>query len=265
MAQCIIIIGGLPDDPTRSEVLAALHAQSVVDIEWEWIKADPPHYNVAPKLINRLVVTFRNSKTDAELPRVVKLALLNGRVQNTVHKAVSEPVLAPTTLHGCDDLIDWLFSPEANLIPRKEWLGNVSEAALAAVLSKLIKKKAWSAKKGGGHAWVVEDHLLGDHPVNRPELDLRNEAEALLDLGRGILFGLKKGGQGKTPRAWFIYLRYQGVVKRLILEQSFAVLNDHDELVPLLEKLQDGGEATHRIDSTIVTERVRQACTQLSA
>lgn len=259
MARRITIIGGLPSDPDRERLLIQLRDRSGDDVEWDWIKADPPQYDVPKKPLIRLLGRFRNPRPGVAPTTVVKLDYLNGKVANLIHQAVSDPKLAPPSIEGVEDLIEWLFSPEANLIPRTEWFGNLVEAALAAVLGKLIRNKSWN-KDTQGHAWTEQADLLGQSPVCRPGFDaIRGEAAALLDVG--TLFLSKGGQEGKTPKEWCINLAHVPLVKRMMIARSLAQLATEPDLVAFHRRVvKMGQEQLYRIDGEIVNERVMYIC-----
>ena len=261
MTQKITIIGGLPQDTDRDLLLEELrNLTTTEDIEWEWLKANPPNYNVPEKQIRRLLGIFRTPRPGILNPIVVKLDLLNGREANRVYKSGIEPILAPTSLNNADDLIEWIFSSETCLIPNTKWFGNIVEAALAAVLSKLIKNKSWN-KDSQGHAWTKEYNLLGQNPVNRPGFeDILAEAQVLLRMGTKTLFLTKGSSQGKTPKEWCINIKHAPLAKSMIAAQSFASLEAEASLNALHRRILGSGEACCRIDGEIVTERVKQIC-----
>lgn len=263
MALRITIIGGLPDNPDRNDLLDQLRARTReedVEIEWEWIKAEPPHWNVPPKLLGKMLGAFRNPRPEVDLPVVVKLSRLHGRDENAVYRAVKDPKLAPQELQGVHDLIEWLFSPETRLIPRTEWCGCLSETALAALLSKLIKNKSWNNDQRG-HAWTNEADLLGQSPVQRSGFgEVRTEAADLLRMGDSKLFLSKGGKQGKTPKEWCIKLEHVPLVKQMVIARSFKKLNDVPALAAIHRRLTCGDEPSYRIDGEIITERVLHIC-----
>lgn len=260
MTLRITIIGGLPDDPDRRLLLDELRARTGEDVDWDWIKASPPHWNVLKKPLRRLLGAFRKPRPDVDLPVVVKLYLLHGREQGLIYSVVEAPKLAPQELKGVDDVIEWLFSPEANLIPRTEWYGSLSDAALAALLSKLIKNKSWN-KDTQGHEWTKEADLLGQSPVQRPGFEeIRAEAEKLLRMGDRTMFLSKGGRQGKTPKEWCINLEHAPLAKRMVIARAFTELSTVPELEALHSRVTRPGELSYRIDGEIVNERVLHFC-----
>jgi len=194
------------------------------------------------------------------LPKVVKLNHLHGRDQGTLYSAVPDPALAPPDVQCTEELVEWLLSAEAKLIPPTEWYGRLSEAALAALLSKLIKKKSWN-KDTQGHAWTQEAWLLADAPVDRPGFEaVRAEAETLLNMADGALFLSKGGNQGKTPKEWCIKVDHLPLVKRMMLARSFDHLGGVAALEAIHRRVSREGASDYRIDGEIVTERVLYLC-----
>ena len=256
----ITIIGGIEEDCDRIALLEQLRAHTGSDVDWEWLKAEPPNWNVPPKVLQKFVGQFRNPRPGVELPKTVKLHKLHGRDQSTVYSAVPDPVLAPADVEGADDLVKWLLSADAKLIPSTEWHGRLSEAALAAIFSKLIKNKSWN-KDTQGHEWTKEADLIGQSPVFRPGFEaIRAEAEEILRMGDGTLFLSKGGKQGKTPKEWCIRLEYVSEAKRMILAQSFDGMGKVHQFQALHRRLTRSDSPRFRIDGEIVTERVLHVC-----
>ena len=96
------------------------------------------------------------------------LPCLDGKVRNEIYQATSSVVHVRIDEQSIDELVKWIFSTEANLVPRSEWFVNAEEAALLALLSKLIRKKYWN-KDQHGHQWLNEKALLNQSPVNDPD------------------------------------------------------------------------------------------------
>lgn len=261
MARRIVIVGGLPANADQTQLLAELTARSGVNVDWDWIKAElQQSYNPPERPFKRLLAAFRNPRPSAERPIVVKLHLLHGRAQASLYQAIGDPVAAPKSLAGMSELIDWLLSPEANLVPRTEWYGNLTEAALAALLSKLIRNKSWN-KDSQGHAWTREADLLGQAPVSRPRFpDIRSEASTLLGMTTGTMFLSKGGDQGKTPKVLCVNLMHLALVKRMIIRQSFSGLADQACFARLHRRIQESSGQSYRIDGALINERVRQIC-----
>jgi hypothetical protein len=256
----ITIIGGIEGDCDRSAILDQLRERTESDVDWEWLRAEAPDWRVPPKLLRRFAGQFRTRRPGVELPRVVKLHKLHGSDQSVVYSAVTDPTLAPVDIESADDLVQWLLSADAKLIPSTEWHGRLSEAALAAIFSKLVKNKSWN-KDTQGHEWTKEADLLGQSPVLRPGFDtIRAEAEQILRMGDGTLFLSKGGKQGKTPKEWCIKLEYVSEVKRMILARSFDGLGEVHEFQALHRRLTRPDSSRFRIDGEIVNERVLFIC-----
>ena len=260
MPRTIVIIGGLSDDSDRDSLLGELREKSGPGIEWDWVKADEQNaYHVENRDFNALRRILSDKRHPEEKPCVVQLFRLNGREANKLF-ACSTPLVVPKRIDCRQSLVEWLFSPEANLIPRPEWHANCEEAALVAVLTKLIKNKSWN-KDTHGHAWTKEADLLGQAPVFRPEFPeiAREAANMLLQLRNVIL--LRKGGtHGKTPKEWSIDTAALPAVKQMIIEQSVTPLLAIRQLIPHVERIRKQNARPYRLDGEVVTERVRHTC-----
>lgn len=257
MAQSIVIVGGLPGDPDRKTVLNRLKERTEDDITWDWVRADADgSYQPPEKFVRRLTGRIRQEK-DGQT-KVVKLPLLHNRTQNNLHQA-TDPVQVPRDLNTVDEVIEWLFSREANLVPVREWFGSVREAAMMAILSKLIRNKSWN-KDTQGHEWTKEEDLLGQAPVDRPKhQQVAIEARSMMGRlkSRGLL--LDKGGTAGTPKEWSINIRFLPLVKQTVVQQCFAPLETDASLKPIVTYVGDK-DRTIRIDGEIVSERVRGTC-----
>lgn len=261
MAHAIVIIGGLSNDADRNELLGELRKKSGTEIDWDWVKAaEDDGYNVSPKQLNRLLAKLRNLSELSECPRVVKLFRLHGRVVSQLHELCHDPVLAPKHIDCQDGLVEWLFSPEANLIPRREWHANREEAALIAILTKLIKNKSWN-KDTQGHAWTKEEDLLRQAPVYRPAFpEIATEAEKMLLVLRDVLLLCNGGKQGKTPKEWSIRFSRLPIVKQMMIEKSVTALLDIQQLASIVERICKDDKRPYRLDGEVVTERVLDIC-----
>lgn len=260
MAHAIVIIGGLGDDVDRDALLGELREKSGPGIEWDWIKASGDEYIVPAKPLNRLLARLTDNSDPAEKPRVVKLFRLHARIVSLLHRACRDPVLAPKPIDHKEELIAWLFSAEANLFPRREWYGNLQEATLVTILTKLIKNKSWN-KDNQGHQWTKEEDLLGQAPVYRPEFPgVAREAAKMLPRLKGTLLLCKGGKQGKTPREWSICLSALPSVKQSMIEFSLTPLLTVPGLVAFVKRASKDKQTTFRLDDTVVTERVRDTC-----
>lgn len=261
MAQAIVIIGGLEDDADRNALLDLLREESGPAIEWDWIKAAQENgYNVDFKALKHLLARLANNSNPAERPRVVMLYRLHGRVASSLHRACQEPVLAPKWISSEREFVEWLFSAEANLIPRREWYANRAEAAIIAILCKLLKNKSWN-KDSRGHAWTKEEDLLRQAPVDRREFpEVAVEAAKMLPALKDRLLLSKGGTQGKTPKEWSIHLSALKHVKHSIVEQSLIPLSGLSRLTQIVRRARKDEEKLYRLDDEVVTERVRQIC-----
>ncbi|MHC4878726.1 MAG: hypothetical protein ACYTGL_19935 [Planctomycetota bacterium] len=261
MTQSIIIVGGIPGDPDRTAVLSKLKERTEGDITWDWVRADVKgHYRPPEKLVRRLLKQIQEEKSGNKTPETtaVKLPLLHGSTQGLLHQR-TDPVQVPKTLDSLEAVLDWLFSPEANLVPVREWYGSVREAALMAVLSKLIRNKSWN-KNTRGHAWTKEEDLLGQSPVLRRDFQpIAVEARRMMDRLKSCGLLHVKGGTKGTPKEWSLGLKHVPMVKQMVLRQSVSLL-DADTSLKALAKYIDDDVRTFRIDGEIVSERVRGIC-----
>lgn len=257
----VVIVGDLPGHPNRIALLQEL-TRSHPSFEWEWIQAEGVQFSVPVKYMNRVLHMLRNPDPNVTV-KVVKLSMLHGRDANSIYQAhrPEEPVLAPQELESPSDLIGWLLSPAAGLVPPTTWLLPVRHAAALAILAKLAKNKAWN-KDRQGHAWTKEIDLMGQAPVYRPTHP-RLYSEAADCLGRletaGLL--LSKGGkQGKTPKEWCIHTDFLPAVKRAICERRLEPLRASAGLAALMTYVDAGSEELVEIDEVIVSQRVIAIC-----
>lgn len=261
MTQSIVLVGGIPGDPDRTTVLRKLQQRTEGDITWDWVRADAGgHYRPLEKLVRRLANKIQQEKSQDKSTetRVVKLPQLHGATQGLLHQH-ADPVQAPKTLDSLNAVLNWLFSPEANLVPIREWYGSVREAALVAILAKLIRNKSWN-KDTQGHAWTKEEDLLGQSPVLRNGFQpISIEASRMMDRLKSCGLLLTKGGTKGTPKEWCIRLGHVPIVKQMVLQQSFSPL-DADTSLKALARYVDDDVRTFRIDGGIITERVRGIC-----
>lgn len=261
MAQSIVLVGGLPGDPDRASVLAILKERTAGEITWDWVRADVAgHYRPPDRFARNLVNRIQQEKSQHTTPetKVVKLPQLHGATQGLLHQQ-TDPVQVPKALDSLDAVIDWLFSREANLVPIRDWYGSVREAALLAILSKLIRNKSWN-KDTQGHAWTKEEDLLGQSPVLRNGFQpISVEARRMMDRLRSCSLLLTKGGTAGTPKEWCIFLEHVPIVKQMVLQQSFSPLDAVASLKPIFKYVNDDVRP-FRIDGEIVSERVRGIC-----
>lgn len=268
MAKTIILVGGILGELDHAKLLGELNSRTQdYEISWEWVHCDQAsHFEPTRKPFNRALETVRQArkkKTARDEPPieviVVKLFHLHGRSQAQLYAACPDPVLAPQQMDDGQAVIDWLLSDEANLVPRHEWCATCEEAAIVAILAKLIRNKSWN-KDTQGHNWTKEDDLLGQSPVLRSDFqEVAVEARRMLQRLDGILLLKKGSGQGKTPREWSINISRLARVKQSMLEATLEPLGSIPSLTQLIDDAATG-ERTYRLDEGVVTERIRQIC-----
>jgi hypothetical protein len=261
MAVSIIIVGGLPVDTDRLSLLDTLNERTSDDVEWDWIKSDAStHFEPRRNDFNRLIGRLRRIRGEDDKPRVVKLYNLHPRSAHQLYRAYPDPVLVPPGIGTADELIDWILSPAANLIPRVEWSANTKEAALVAILCKLIRNKSWN-RNTQGHEWTKEADLLGQSPVSRREhQEVLIEAIRMLPTLWNKLLLAKGSSGGKTPKEWCIKLGHVTAVKKAVISRSFASLLAVAELADLVRRITTDEDRRHRLDEDVVSERIRQIC-----
>jgi hypothetical protein len=266
MSKDIYIVGGLPEAVDFRSVVAELNSQTAShDITWAWIYCDAAGSFAPPdRLFKQLLELIRQSRRRVAVPSrelvVAKLGYLNGKAENQLYREeYSDPVNVPReVVDGCS-LIAWLLSPEANLVPHLVWNATLTEAAIIALLVKLVRHKRWN-KDTQGHQWTVEEDLLGQAPVMRSDYQpIAVEARAIVERLRGTLLIRKGSGQGNTPREWSINIAHLSAVKKSILIQSLAPLGAIAGLESLIQTASQG-ERIYRLDEGVVSERVRQIC-----
>lgn len=225
MPQEIVIIGALPADPPRKELIDKLIAREP-HISWRWVQAPAesslPPSNQRQKLLNQL-----RNPGDKKFT-VVMLPSLDGRVQNEIYRVTRSVVHVHSDPQTIDNLVSWVFSPDANLVPRSEWFVNAEEAAFLAVLSKLIRKKYWN-KDQHGHEWLNEKKLMNQTPVNDPDRGkIRIAAKKLLPKLEALQILLTKGseGGGGTAKEWSLNTAFLPEIKQAITLASFDPLLD---------------------------------------
>lgn len=261
MVRRIILIGALPEDPSRPEVLKQLQMRSTSAIEWDWVRAEiASGGRPAQKDLRRLLTELQqlnNQGRQGEIV-VVKLPILRADSIHAIH-SYCDPTMVPRNLYLLAEIVEWLFCDEANLIPRRTWLGTLREAALVAILSKLIRNKSWN-KDTHGHEWTTEENILGQAPVLRPNFQMIGvEARRMLPkLNNGLL--ISKGGTAGTPKEWCIRLQYVGAVKNAIIEQSVSSLLEKKGLEVLANYVNSESDRHFRLDGEIVSEKIRSIC-----
>lgn len=262
MAQFIGIVGGLPAAPSPGEILERLRACAGEEVAWELALADA-NGAVPGKIIRGFLTRLQQEQAACRKrgggaePIVVKLYILNGRTQNLIH-AACRPVLAPKSLLTVEDFFEWLVSPEANVVPRREWWGNEREAALVAILAKLVRRNSWSNTMHG-HDWTKEKWLLKESPVLRSNFQMiAVEAEHLVERLDGRLLTSKGGSD--TPKEWAIKSQHKDVVMQILVNRSFEplrVTSDFEWLYNYVTALPD---RPYRLDGDLVDERTLYAC-----
>ncbi|MEI8375125.1 MAG: hypothetical protein WCJ35_20075 [Planctomycetota bacterium] len=270
MATEIIVVGGLLDAPNQSDFLARLKAEVSDEVSWDWIVCAADRHFEAPRgpmnrVAEKLNLWQRDRRKNAEniVPEelhVVTLFDINGRTKGIVYRYWPEPLLAPLTARTSTELIEWLRSPEANLFPSPEWMAGVTEAAIVAILCKLLRNKSWNSSVQG-HAWTKEQNLLTQSPVkrdDRPKAAI--EASRLLPTLADRLLLTKGAGQGNTPKEWSIDTRFLAAVKRAMISKSLASLREFECLRGLLDRIAEDQEKPYRLDVEIVTDKVRSVC-----
>ena len=268
MAKTIILIGGILREVDHAEVVRELNSRTEEhEISWQWVHCDQStHFEPPRRPFNRALDTIRQSNKkkdgDDDAPTdivVVKFFHLHGRAQAQLYGVHSDPVLVPRHVDNDLAIIEWLLSEEANLVPRHEWFATCEEAAIIAILAKLIRNKSWN-KSTQGHNWTKEEDLLGQAPVMRGDFqEIAVAAKRMVERLEGILLLRKGSGQGKTPREWSINILRLPQVKKSILDRT---LNPLGEISGLGQLIADAcnGERDYRLDEEVATERVRQIC-----
>ncbi|XZE17507.1 hypothetical protein SH449x_002781 [Pirellulaceae bacterium SH449] len=220
--QTIIIIGALPNDPRRDELLARLKA-ATANVDWNWIQALEASSRPDEKFVRQLQA--KDQRGELSVTTIVKLPMLHGVTRNQVHKLSCGIVEAPRGIETIDQLVDWLHSTDANLIPRQEWMLGTREAAFLAIISKMIRGCRW-AKDVSGHSFLKHSDLMNQSPVQRRGYEaVRNSALDLLPKLIASRVILQKGAnQGKTPLEYAINTSVLDVLKSMILQRSFTVL-----------------------------------------
>jgi hypothetical protein len=260
MIQKIIIIGGLPIDHDRAALLAKLRAASGDSYAWEWIRADAQNgWRPPEKLINGLGWSFAQKVPDGSLrDKIALLHRLNGKTKNAIFRLV-DPIKIPESIEDGDELVDWLLSPDAGIVPPIEWMLTPCKAALVCILIKLLKNKSFN-KDTQGHAWTQEANLLGQSPVSVPDRPAIRAAavDMLPGLHGGILIA-KGGYQGKTKKEWCINTAWLPAVKRVVLERSFSAFETAPALAALMNQLNEPNAELHAVHD-FLAERVLSFC-----
>jgi hypothetical protein len=259
MAQIITIIGGINTDPDRLELLRDLATRTEsADVKWEWLQGTQRDgYRPPQSLLGKLLFS---PLATGETRVVVLLRRLDKNTRNRLKDNFPNAVLPDPDFQSSEELVEWLLSADANLVPRTEWEVCVESAAFFSILAKLLKNKSWD-KDMHGHKWTQEADLLGQSPVNVPDRpEVRREAEELLIRMDGILLLTKGGNSGTTKKEWAINTNHLSSVKRAYLDRSLKPLEIVKGAEPLLNYLRSGDGKLYRLDTVIQDERVRQTC-----
>lgn len=236
----IVIVGALAGDPAKRDLI-----QKLIDkdqsIRWDWVRVLEATALPNRSDIDRLVNRLRNPRE--KKITVVKLKILDGKTANRLFSTTASIVLPPVAAKSVDDVVSWIFSAEANLVPRIEWFVNYEEAALLALLSKLIRRKYWN-KDQSGHKWLKETKLLNQTPVKDPDRgQIRIKALEILPrlYSAGVL--LTKGSSGgATPKEWSINTRFLPAIKTTVISAKFDALAELNEIADLIFSIVDSSD-----------------------
>lgn len=231
----IVIVGAIAGDPAKRDLIQKL-IEKDQSIQWDWVRALEANALPQREDIDRLVNKLRNP-ADKKIT-VVKLKILDGNTANRLFKTTKSIVLAPVGVKSLDELAAWIFSAEANLVPRIEWFLNFEEAALMALLSKLIRGKYWN-KDVHGHKWLKETVLLNQTPVKDPDRgQIRIEGLKLLPRLQAVGVLLTKGGGGGgTPKEWSINTKFLPQIKKTVVDARFDALAEMAEIADLMSSV----------------------------
>ncbi len=258
MRKLIYIVGALEGDPKWSDLISALNDRNN-SVDWEWLRAETtncrPPESFTLKALGRL---RRHSEKDTT---IVKLLLLDGKTANQFFSLKLPLVNAPKHIRSKETLIDWLFSNDANLFPRKLWMLGDSEAAFIAILSKLLRGKYWN-KDVQGHEWLKESDLINQSPVKRSGFDrVRKEAIDMIPrlLSLGILL-TKGASQGNTPKEYSINTEFLPPIKRSINQLSLTPLCQVVKLTSFVDSLirHKSDKAINVLDGILSEQAIAQ-------
>ena len=257
MRQTTIIIGALPNDPRRDDLISSLKLRAS-EVDWDWIQAQEISSRPDDKYVRALQA--KKSRNLLDNTTIVKLRMLHGSTANQVHKLGCRIVEAPDKVDSIDQLVNWLVSSDANLVPRREWLVCTREAALLAIMDKLIRDCRW-AKDVSGHHFLKAGDLLNQSPVQRSGFQsVGIAARDLLPklLATGLL--LKKGAnQGNTPLEYAINTAYLPLIKQAILDQSFLGFDaEHFSSVIQYLRGDKGQRAINAFDGFVGAQTMEQ-------
>lgn len=109
----IVIIGSLPGDPNRNDLLSALK-QTFPDIIWEWIQAPASTLRPEQKYVRQLQAEADRRQLANTI--IVKLRMLRNEIAVQVRALGCRVVEAPNLL-TVEELIEWIVSSESKLNP----------------------------------------------------------------------------------------------------------------------------------------------------
>ncbi len=263
MARRIFIVGGLLNTKSAGPLLKLLRERTASEVEWEWIFAPPPNFSVGRdqrKPFNRLVFAPKRAGAGQEPFDVLKLPCLHGRDANKLLESCLDPILVPSNVVEEDQFFEWIFAADSGVFPSREWFGNACEAALMAIVAKLIRNKSVN-KDQRGHNWTKEEDLLNQAPVSNPNYPkIREEAILLLGSLRGNLLLTKGANQGNTPKEWCVNTQFLPYLKKAILSNSLTPLGECERIASTMVQVQGDNDRCYRMDGVIISEKVLYFC-----
>ena len=192
-------------------------------------------------------------------PTIVLLHSFHGECKNQIFRITEDAIRVPQTVSTGEELINWLLSPTAGIVPATEWLAGTRVTAMFCIFDKLIRNKSWN-KDMHGHKWTKEQDLLGQAQVDVPHRPrVRAEADSMLERMRQTLLLTKGAEQGTTRKEWSINILFRPEIMDAILKRSLAPLRKHDCLKPLLHYLDGDDDANHPLHE-IITQRAMIIC-----
>jgi hypothetical protein len=272
MSTKIILVGGMLDTVTHDSFVARLARDVPFPASWEWVwSRQAEQYQPSRKAMMRLLDQLRQWKVAKEKSKhggpapspesltVLKLFDLHGRATHGLRAIWPDLKHVPADIRTSDKVIEWLRSPDAALFPPDEWLAGITEAAIVAILCKLIKNHDWNPDVQG-HNWTKEVDLLNQAPVQRNnEPQVAIEARRILKNLRGTILLTKGANQGNTPREWSINSHYLPQIKQAILGASLDALAEIDGLAGFLRRI-DQQERSINLLGEVVTDGVKEIC-----
>ena len=263
MSQQIIVVGALSGDPEIQDLIKLLNDKDS-SISWVWVNA--PSNSSLPSAVDRKKLINRLRNPGKKTITIAMLPCLDGKVKNEIYNVTSSIVPVRIDEQTIDKLVEWIFSPEANLVPRSEWFVNAEEAALLALLSKLIRNKCWN-KDQQGHQWLKASDLINQAPVNDPDRGkVRIRALKILPKLDSLAVLLTKGseGGGGTKKEWSINTRFLPEIKRAIISSSLDPLANLEELSDLMFNIINSSDerdinALDKIINSTTVENCRES------